>query len=152
MPSIERARRLIAEEHARRTGSLNLGNLGLTELPVELCQLTHLRSLNLGVGYGGDEADQDDDEQGSVEGGTKNQLQSLPAAIGALRQLTMLSVAGNLLTDLSALQHLPTLQTLDCAGTKIGDLTALQYVPGLQALCCADKTVADLAPLRSTPR
>ena len=117
MPSIERARRLIAEERARRTGSLNLGNLGLTELPEELFELTHLRSLNLGTGYG-DEINQDDDEPGSLVGGTKNEIRSLQTEIGALRQLTMLSVAGNLLTDLTALQHLPTLQTLDCAGTK----------------------------------
>jgi len=44
------ARERIAEETRARTGSLDLGMLGLEELPVELFALTHLRCLNLGVG------------------------------------------------------------------------------------------------------
>jgi hypothetical protein len=42
------ARELIANEARRKTGSLDLGDLGLTELPAELWELTHLRRLNLG--------------------------------------------------------------------------------------------------------
>src|SRR5947209_6483490 len=42
------ARRLIAEEAQRQTGFLDLGCLGLTELPEEIHQLTHLRRLSLG--------------------------------------------------------------------------------------------------------
>lgn len=42
------ARRLIAEEAEKKTGFLDLGDLGLTELPDELFELAHLRALNLG--------------------------------------------------------------------------------------------------------
>ena len=40
------ARRRIAEEAARRTGRLDLRNLGLAALPEELFALTHLRELD----------------------------------------------------------------------------------------------------------
>ena len=46
---IETARRLIADEHEQKTGFLDLGNLRLTEVPVELFDLSHLHSLNLGI-------------------------------------------------------------------------------------------------------
>jgi internalin A len=45
---LEIARRLIAEEVVKKTGFLDLGKLGLTELPDELFALAHLRTLNLG--------------------------------------------------------------------------------------------------------
>jgi hypothetical protein len=41
----------IGKESSERTGSLDLGMLGLTELPSELFDLTHLRELNLGRGW-----------------------------------------------------------------------------------------------------
>src|SRR5882757_4326821 len=42
------ARTRIAEEAERRTGTLDLGGLGLRRLPDALFELTHLRRLNLG--------------------------------------------------------------------------------------------------------
>jgi internalin A len=45
------ARERIAQEAVAKTGFLDLGRLGLTELPDELFQLKHLRKLNLGFGY-----------------------------------------------------------------------------------------------------
>jgi hypothetical protein len=43
------ARARIAEEKEKRTGFLDLGRLGLTELPGELFELDDLRGLNLGI-------------------------------------------------------------------------------------------------------
>lgn len=43
------AERRIAEEAARRTGRLDLRNLGLPALPEALFRLTHLRALDLGA-------------------------------------------------------------------------------------------------------
>ena len=48
--SISVARVRIAEEAVRQTGDLDLGTLGLTQLPSELFELRHLRRLNLGRG------------------------------------------------------------------------------------------------------
>ena len=45
------ARERIAEEKEKRTGFLDLGRLGLTELPEELFELEHLWGLNLGYGW-----------------------------------------------------------------------------------------------------
>ena len=45
------ARQLIAQEAQLQTGFLDLGKLGLTDLPDEVHQLTHLRGLNLGRWY-----------------------------------------------------------------------------------------------------
>jgi internalin A len=39
----------IADEKNNRTGFLDLGGLGLTEVPVELFELEHLRGLNWGT-------------------------------------------------------------------------------------------------------
>jgi hypothetical protein len=44
------ANQRIAEEAARQTGFLDLGELCLTVLPAELFRLRHLRVLNLGAG------------------------------------------------------------------------------------------------------
>ena len=48
---IEEARCLIAENQRTQDPFLDLGNLGLTELPEELWELAHLKRLNLGVRY-----------------------------------------------------------------------------------------------------
>jgi len=50
-PGLEKALELIAAEAKSRTGFLDLGNLGLTEIPDELFALSHLESLNLGTYY-----------------------------------------------------------------------------------------------------
>jgi hypothetical protein len=42
------ARECLAKEAEEKTGFLDLGNLGLTELPEELFRLKHLRRLSLG--------------------------------------------------------------------------------------------------------
>jgi len=54
---IEQARRLIAEERDKKTGLLDLGNLGLAELPDELFELPHLQWLNLGAGFFDEQGD-----------------------------------------------------------------------------------------------
>ena len=41
----------IAKEADERTGYLDLGMLGLTDLPAELFELKHLRGLNLGSAW-----------------------------------------------------------------------------------------------------
>jgi hypothetical protein len=51
MNGIETARRLAAVERERKTGSLDLGNLGLTQIPSEVFELTDLFSLNLGTWF-----------------------------------------------------------------------------------------------------
>ena len=84
------ARERIVREAEEKTGFLDLGRLGLTELPEELFQLKHLRGLNLGAG-GASEL-----EDNFVEGS----LHRL-AELGELRRL---SLSGTDLSDFAPLQ------------------------------------------------
>ena len=58
------ARELIAREAEEQTGSLDLGWLGLTELPSEVFALTHLRELDLG--YSKENKERYDIEQNEI--------------------------------------------------------------------------------------
>ena len=117
----------IAREAEERTGTLDLGQLGLTELPEELFGLIHLQRLNLGS---------------SLNGPFTNlgRLESLHA----LRALFLTSVE---LDDLSPLARLTALTTLNCSGTSVSDLTPLAGLTALTSLDCSGTSVSDLSPL-----
>ena len=66
------ARQRIAQEAAERTGFLDLGRLGLTCLPEELFDLSHLRRLNLGSGM----TDEEGEWQEAAEDISLNDIQS----------------------------------------------------------------------------
>jgi len=135
----------IAQEAEERSGFLDLGMLGLTELPEALFGLRHLRGLNLGsswrdeagrwrlVAYDSDIADND-------PGLTWVRLAELP-------ELRVLSLLGISVDDLSPLSGLAALQTLDCGGTPVADLSPLSGLAALQTLDCGGTPVADLSPL-----
>ena len=91
------ARELIAKEAKEKTGFLDLGMLGLTELPEELYDLAHLKSLNLGRFY----YDSEGKHQKTSNNLGKNGSDTL----------------------LSKLYRLKALQTLNCGRTQISDLT-----------------------------
>jgi len=158
------ARRLIAKEAEKKTGFLDLGMLGLTELPDELFGLAHLRGLNLGRWY---------NLENDTFRGASNSIGSnvLPAhALESLRDLKLESLhvaevaQSNLLaisgitslraldcnftqvTDLTPLAQLANLQSLDCSGTQVNDLTPLAQLANLQSLDCYCTQVTDLTP------
>lgn len=114
------ARQRIAQEAQDRTGSLDLGCLGLTKFPEELFQLTHLRRLNLGertlaaplIPFG---------EWMPYEGGVfrdrsgylaKNDVEL--SVLAALLQLEELSVGGTDLESLVPLADLTQLRAINC--------------------------------------
>ncbi len=132
------ARQRIAEEAERRTGSLDLRNLGLTTLPDELFDLLHLQRLDLGVDF--TEADP-----------RPNRVVAQVAALAKLTLLEVLSLAGTDLVNLAPLASLPALQSLDCSDTQVRDLAPLASLPGLRSLACWGTQVSDLAPLASLP-
>src|SRR6478735_3957217 len=84
------ARERIAEEARARTGSLDLGMLGLDALPADLFALTHLRRLNLGESYF-DKAGSRVDAASDI---APNWLDSQLSRLAALPDLDMLSVSG----------------------------------------------------------
>ena len=137
------ARRLIAEEAEKKTGFLDLGNLGLTELPNELFGLAHLRGLNLGAWYNleNDTIRSADNKTGSNE---------LPDhALESLRELKLesLDVAGVAISNLLAISGITSLRALDCSLTQVTDLTPLAQLANLHSLNCSDTQVNDLTRL-----
>ena len=143
---IETARRLIADEREKRTGFLDLGNLRLTEVPVELFELTHVHSLNLGTWY----VDEHGEHRTSAnnDADAANALHTLPRDFSALGKLAVLSLAGNPVSDLGPLQTLTALQSLTCSDTQVSDLGPLQGLTALQSLTCSDTQVSDFGPLQ----
>ena len=143
---LEIALSLIKEESEKKTGSLDLGNLSLTDLPLELFVLTHLHSLNLGGWY----VDEHGRYQKSAHGDkdSANSLHALSHNFSVFGNLVSLSLAGNPVSDLGPLQGLSALQSLDCSRTKVSDLGPLQDLSALQSLHCSDTKVSDLGPLQ----
>jgi internalin A len=128
------ARERIAREAAEKSGFLDLGRLGLGELPAELFQLKHLRRLNLGDEY----IDEDGRGHGSASTLGRNSVAALLHKLAELGDLKYLALGGTELSDLAPLQGLPNLQSLTCSGTEVSDLAPLQGLPNLQSLDCSD--------------
>ncbi len=129
---IAEARRRIAEEAARRTGRLDLRDLGLAALPEELFALTHLRELDLGA------------SPLWAPGHRPNAIDTQRAGVGRLTALERLSLAWSDLTDLDFVRSLSALGALDCSGTGVADLAPLAGLTALQTLDCSGTGVIDL--------
>jgi GTPase SAR1 family protein len=90
-------------EAARRSGAkkLNLSNMGLTELPESLGQLTQLQTLDLSY----------------------NQLRALPESLGQLTQLQEINFAENRLTRLpQSLIQITRMRSLNLTGNRLTTL------------------------------
>jgi Leucine-rich repeat (LRR) protein len=122
------ARERIAREAEEKTGFLDLGRLGLSELPGELFQLKHLRRLNLGYSI--------QHEDGNWHISAPYLGENLVAAslhrLAELGDLRYLSVSSTDLSDLAPFKSFSNLQSLDCSRTQVSDLTAQlpQDAPG----------------------
>ena len=142
MDGLAIARERIAREAEEKIGFLNLGMLGLDELPNELFALTHLRWLSLGDWFLG------------IMRTPKprigpNTIGRQTMRLAALVQLQTLLLSGTDFAELAPLQALTNLQTLNCSDTKVSDLAPLQALTNLQTLNCSDTKVSDLAPLQA---
>jgi hypothetical protein len=127
------AHKRIAQEARARTGFLDLGMLGLDEIPAELFVLTHLRRLNLGDSYF-DEARGDVDAASDI---APNRLDSQLHRLAVLPDLGALSLSAATLTTLADIAHLRKLQSLDCSRTQVSDLSPLSGLSALQSLNCS---------------
>jgi internalin A len=133
----------IAHEAEARTGTLDLGGLGLTTLPEDLFIQKHLRRLNLGNGIYGEDGEWSD--AGSHI--ARNDLEKELVRLVELPVLEELSIDDMRLTSLKTLAGLAGLITLDCSGTDVSDLTPLTKLTSLQNLNFANSRVIDLSPL-----
>ncbi|MBG1258115.1 COR domain-containing protein [Nostoc commune] len=105
---------LVQEAATNNLKELDIGNKNLFSVPLEVFQLTHLRSLTLNCNY----------------------LSSLPPEIGRLINLQTLNLSSNRLNSLPwEIGNLTKLQTLNLSGNYINTLpTAMGKVTRLQSL------------------
>ena len=127
------ARQRIAEEKQARTGFLDLGRLGLTELPDELFELEDLQGLNLGRSW----MDQEDGWREAASDLAPNRLDRSLGRLGRFKGLHRLYLTDLAVSDLSPLAALTSLQTLDCSDTQVSDLSPLAALTSLQTLDCS---------------
>ena len=160
------ARQRIAEEAKKRSGIIDLGRLGLHELPAELFRLKHLRGLFLGERFRrGDREWENASANGPpnrIAGGLRKlsglaELRDLSVAgadvesldgLAELQHLRALDISRTQVTELEMVAALKSLQQLDIAGTQVSDLAPLAALAGLQNLFCSYAPVSDLTPLR----
>ncbi len=158
----------IAKERDERTGFLDLGCLGLTDLPAELDALDHLQSLNLGHSYmdlhgneryiGWQDEDQNRLEKASWSRlGRLTRLVSLFVSkcnlsdvefVGQFPNLSCVWLDSNPVTNLAPLSCLPSLQSISCIVTQVSDLSPLKGLASLQSISCSRTQVSDLSPLK----
>jgi hypothetical protein len=116
----------IAKEADDRVGYLDLGMLGLTDLPAELFELKHIRGLNLGSAW----------RDGSGESWL------------AARDLG----ANNVASSLEKLTNLPDLRELWLRQVALITLRGLTGLDSLETIDFSEAEVHDLAPLAGSRR
>jgi internalin A len=166
LDGLEIARQRIALEAQRKTGILNLGGLGLKELPKELFELRHLRILSLGnfeYHENGTWSFRSFDSNGRTQFGSKDySFEKLSAlvtldlffcmvrdlsALSGLSSLTSLNCTATDVSDLSALSGLSSLTSLNCGAIEVSNLSALSGLSSLTSLDCSSTLVRDLSAL-----
>jgi Leucine-rich repeat (LRR) protein len=155
-PQLEEARRRIAECKATRATELDLGGLGLVELPDEIDQLVWLKRLHLGHDGQHRESDHIGGRDRPPNGG-RNSIRELPSSIDALSRLEYLDIAFNQLTELSpCIKRLSALKYLALSGNNLTALPAeIGHLAKLQVLTASNNRltaipaeIGDLLALR----
>ncbi|MCB1100289.1 MAG: hypothetical protein KDN22_32285, partial [Verrucomicrobiae bacterium] len=125
--SLEIAVQRIAEEARAQTGFLDLGNLGLDEIPDQLFALTHLTTVILNrstedfiLRWGLEEGALSDSQ---YEVSRPNRFRADDQRLSSFVNLETLVCAGTQFCDLSPLANLKALNSLDCSRTEVSDLS-----------------------------
>ena len=105
----------IVREAEEKTGSLDLGGLGLTILPKELFKLKHLRRLNLGAEY----HDEYGHPQESEDRFGPNIFGNNVGRLTQLAKLESLFLSNTGLTDAANISAIAGLRELDCSQTWV---------------------------------
>jgi internalin A len=146
IPSIMDVYELIEKEKKERTGKLDIGRCGLTELPDELFELTWLEELNISNCYW-------DNNKGSLvesqNQGKDNFLNHIPKGLAGLINIEVLNISGNNNKwDIRVIEFLPPRLThLNISCSKI---TRLENLPeNLIELNISDNHISKLENLPS---
>ncbi len=130
MRDAAKAKKIIARAKDKNAVFLDLGNLGITELPDELFELKQLEFLNLGSRYVKDML-----LVKSINKGKRNIIKWIPWKIRRLTNLKSLSLHATYIGDIYGLRELSNLQYLDLGfGYFIRDYSSLKYLRHLEVL------------------
>ena len=124
----ELAHQLIEKEKQEKTGQLDLGRCGLTELPDALFELVWLEELNL--------------EDNKIVEISRACLPASPLQHLTALQSLKLTCYGTV--DLEPLQHLTALQSLKLECYGLVDLEPLQHLTTLQELDLSRNQIVDI--------
>jgi internalin A len=142
------ALQLIAENKKTRATRLDLGNCGLTELPLEVLECVWLEELILSNYWWEYDLEKNKDSpQYSQNSGEANKITFLPPNLLNLHLLKKLVINDNQISDFAPIEHLTNLQTLYCSSNQIADLASIAQLTNLQLLDCASNQIADLTPI-----
>lgn len=140
---------LIKKEKRERTGTLNLGKCGLTELPKELFECTWLEELILS------DAQWDEARRETIDGsnpGPYNQIKYLPSELSRLINLSVLKIGSShfekgFIDDIKCLENLTNLTVLDLSFNRIKDIRPLRFLKKLQYLDLSNNYVTAIDDL-----
>ena len=151
----DRASRKIQKALDSNQTSLDLGKMGLAEIPDALFQLKNLRYLRLSNriwDYGLRELTESENR------GEDNEFRSLHIGeeISALSNLEILYLGGDYLkkwkiSSIEFLIHLPNLHTLDLSSLDIKDISVLGHLKKLRNLSLFNNSISDISILKSLP-
>lgn len=146
---MNQALQLIKEAKEKKLTSLDLGNCGLTTIPKEVFELTHLEELRLCNSYW-------DYQQGkridSKNNGPANKIEKIPPDIRRLKSLKSLYLNGISkinwkIERIVYLQDLPSLRILDLSYNEISDISTLEKLLNLTSLSLSANNISDISAL-----
>ena len=125
------ALQLIQKEKEEQTGILDLGNCGLTHLPEELFELTHLKTLYLSDNQYDWEKRK---SRQSPNQGKRNKLLQIPTSITKLTALEELQIHRQNISNFSNLSTCSSLRKLNLYASQIEDIRFLEKLTNLRFL------------------
>ncbi len=142
----ELALSLIEENKKTKAKNLDLGNCGLTEVPLEIGELVWLEELNFSTSWyewAGDTWV----EIHSENRGAPNIFFTLSPVLSDLTNLRALLLSGLRLKEISPIASLRALQLLDIRSNDISDISFLKNLQNLQCIYMRSNQIADLNSL-----
>ncbi|MBK9017848.1 MAG: leucine-rich repeat domain-containing protein [Saprospiraceae bacterium] len=146
------AKQLIEKEKRERTGRLDIGKCGLTDLEKEVPELFEciwLEELNLSNKWRDRKQDKWEESKNKD---IDNRLSHLPPSLPLLLHLKILRIGGSYrgrqISDISSLEKLTGLQNLMLNYNQISDLSPLEKLTGLQSLELSNNQISDLSSLQ----
>jgi Leucine-rich repeat (LRR) protein len=155
----------IRAEATRQTGRLDLGRLGLSDLPKELFSLTHLRILNLGSGIelpSGKWKNSQSEDRHNKFGSSISRLSNLKSLevlslrytdvedvdfLRSLSTLRWLDLSDSGVSSIQSVARLSSLERISMSRTGVRDISVLANLSELRRIHCRDTAVADISAL-----